>query len=547
MHTSVRRATELSVWRILDVLYYLRMRRGAEIIMKAVSSSVACWLTYQLCGESVMLSIRRLLAMTALGALVVALGWYIPSAIGEFTATGKFPVTLALLALPILVLLALRPVLAGIVILAFAFVNPSLIPPLMELGEFSLRYVDVAFGVLICVVCGRLTVQCGKKVATEFRALFAPLLPFLLYVGASLAVVRITVPDFFFSSLASYLRLIYTATFAFWLYLALSERRDITMFHRAIILLSATAVVIGGWQAWTGIASGTVDSFSGRFGGLMGFGTLGLVSGLLVVYALLRRDVPSHPVWWIAALALGLLGLLLAKSASSTLATAGACSGYMVAMRSQRVKQRHLLRWLAIGGGMTMIAIVVIWILRPGDADTLMDESGGSYAQRLMIADAGLRIFRDHPIIGVGWKASATETVIGTPTLNAALMQSFKNLPTHFFFIEKPTSLHNMYIQLLAELGIIGFAVFVRGCVRVGRTVKGILRNIPEQSPDKMWARFYALGLVFLLIWWNTNPLYGGQTESLLAFTFIGALAAVAQCEKHSLQHETTGTDGGMT
>jgi hypothetical protein len=92
-----------------------------------------------------------------------------------------------------------------------------------------------------------------------------------------------------------------------------------------------------------------------------------------------------------------------------------------------------------------------------------------------------------------------------------------------------------MYIQLLAELGLIGFSLFVRGGVRIGFTVNAILRGIPAQSPDKMRARFYTLGLVFLLIWWNTNPLYGGQTESLLAFTFLGALAAVAQCEKQSL------------
>jgi O-antigen ligase len=493
-----------------------------------------------------MLSIRQLLAMMALGPLLVALGWYIPSATGEFTATGKFPVPLALVGLPILLLLTLRPVVAGIVVLGFAFVNPSLIPPLTELGELSLRYVDVAFGLFVCVVCGRLVIQQGKKVGAEFRTLFVPLLPFLLYIGASLVVVRITVPEFFGASLASYLRLICTAAFAFWLHLALSERRDMIMFHRAIILLSAGAVAIGGWQAWTGIPSGSVDSFGGRFGGLTGVNTLGLVAGLLVVCAVLRRDVPSHPLWWIAALALGLLGLLLAKSASSTLATAGACSVYMVAMRSQRAQGRKLFRWLAIGGGMAMIAAVVIWTLRPGDTANLMDKSRGSFAHRLMIANAGLRIFQDHPVVGVGWQASATEAVVGTPTLNAALMQTFNNLPTHYFFLEKTTSLHNMYIQLLAELGLIGFGLFVRGGVRIGLAVKAILRSIPAQSPDKMRARFYALGLVFLLIWWNTNPLYGGQTESLLAFTFLGALSAVPQWEKQSLQSETTGKDGGM-
>jgi O-antigen ligase len=445
-----------------------------------------------------------------------------------------------------LLLIVLRPVLAGVAVLGFAFVNPSLIPPLTEFGELSLRYIDVAFGVLICVVSWRLAFRYGNKFAGEFKKLFAPLLPLLLYIGASLIVVHITVPEFFTASLASYIRLIVTAAFAFWLHLALRERRDIALFHRAIILLSASAVVIGGWEAGVVIIGRAVDSSGGRFGGLMGVNTLGLVSGLLVVYGLLRRNAPSHPMSWIAPLALGLLGLFLARSASSTLATAGTVSVYIATMRAQRGQETHLLRWLVLGISMTLVATVAIWFLRTEDVSGFLSGSSGPFAQRLMIADAGLRIFRDHPVVGVGWQASATEAVVGSPMLNAALMQSFENLPSEYFFLEKPTSLHNMYIQLLAELGLIGFALFLRGGIRVGQAVRAILHTIPVESLDKMWARFDALGLVFLLIWWNTNPLYGGQTESLLAFTFLGALAAVAQCGKQSLQAKTIRKGGGI-
>jgi O-antigen ligase len=491
-------------------------------------------------------ALRKAGGLATLLLLAGTTSWVMTSAVNHGIDVSTFVGPMGLIGGVFLLLMVLRPVLAGVAVLIFAFVNPSLIPPLTELGELSLRHVDVVFCLFVCVVCGRLVVQHSKKVTAEFRKLFVPLLPFLLYVGASLAVVRITVPEFFAAALASYLRLLSTAMFAFWLHLALRERSDMVIFHRGLIILCAGAVIIGGWEAWAGISSGPVDSFGGRFGGLMGYGTLGLVSGLLVVYAVLRRERPSHPVWWIAALALGLLGLFLAKSASSILATAGTSSVYVVAMRSQRAQGTHLMRWLAIGGGMVMIAALAIWTLRPGDTVNLMDGSSGSFAHRLMIADAGLRIFREHPVVGVGWQASATEAVVGTPTLNATLMQTFKNLPTHYFFLEKPTSLHNMYIQLLAELGLIGFALFVRGGARVGQAVKAILRDIPAASPDKMWARFYALGLVFLLIWWNTNPLYGGQTESLLAFAFLGALAAMGLRKKQNLQPETTGKYGTM-
>jgi hypothetical protein len=54
------------------------------------------------------------------------------------------------------------------------------------------------------------------------------------------------------------------------------------------------------------------------------------------------------------------------------------------------------------------------------------------------------------------------------------------------------------------------------------------VRNVQYNA----WAQFYALGLVVLLIWWNQSPLYGGQTESYLAFIFLAALALVARLER---------------
>jgi O-antigen ligase len=142
-----------------------------------------------------------------------------------------------------------------------------------------------------------------------------------------------------------------------------------------------------------------------------------------------------------------------------------------------------------------------------------------------MLAYAGIQIFLGHPLLGVGWQASGTSPVIGASALNALLMATFPGMPEEYFFLTRPLSPHNMYIQFLAELGIVGTIAFVYAAAAIAKTIRRILREArggAETGP----ARFYAFGLLFLLLWWNGHSLYGGQIESALACVFLGGLAA---------------------
>jgi O-antigen ligase len=451
---------------------------------------------------------------------------------------------LALVGPAVLLVMAIRPVLAAIAVIGFAFVNSSLIPPLTEIGELSFRYSDVLYMVLTLVVLTQTSVQEHISFSVDFKKLLIPLFPFLLYVGVSLIKVNFTLPYFLPFCGASYLRLILTVLLTFLMYLSIKNGDDMKLLHSMLMAFSVASVAIGAWEAWSGVGTGEVE-VAGRFGGLLGANSLGLVSGLLVLYASIKRSGRSPPIRGVALLIAGLFGLFLAKSVSSVLATGGSVAVYIAAVRFERSSTLSVFRWITIGALTTIMLALAVWVLRRGDVADFLDASGGSFTQRLMIADAGLRIFLNHPLLGVGWHASASAEVIGSPTLNAVLMQSFMKLPTHYFFLEQPTSLHNMYIQFLAELGILGFILFVRGSFLVGKAVKTILRNIPAESPYKLWAQFYALGLVFLLIWWNTNPLFGGQTESILAFTFLAVLAAIARLERQRVG-QTNGEIGGI-
>lgn len=437
-----------------------------------------------------------------------------------------------------LALCLLRPVLAASLTFSFAFINPSLLPPVMEVGEFTVRYVDGAVVLLAVAIFLRLAVQRRKLLGQEWWLVFKPLLPFLVYVGLSLGLVWIYVPDVLAASVASYARLMVTVLVGALIYMSIRLEKDVRLFTRAIVMFAVPSITIGTWAA---LASPQREALAvGRYGGLLGLNTFGLVAGLLILWGVIARSNREPMVSWVIPLSAGLVGLFLSKSASSILATIGSILFFWIAFRSKGLAQGTWPLRLVLGGVVGVaLAMWALWLLRPGDFADLVSLSGGSWAQRAMIAYGALRIFLSHPLFGVGWQASSTEALIGDPTLNDALMQAFSRMPAHYFFLERPTSLHNLYMQLLAELGIVGSSLFVYGVVRVGKTVAGIARRIAYQSPFRELALFNAVGLVYLLIWWNTNPLFGGQTESIFAVTFLSLLAALWRLQRQNYRHKT--------
>src|SRR2546422_668344 len=132
----------------------------------------------------------------------------------------------------------------------------------------------------------------------------------LVHVGFSL-------PDDFAISMVSYLRLITTALFAPLLYLAIQDERDMQVFQRLLIVCSAISVAIGVWEGPSSLGVEDILWSAERASGLLGPNTLGLVSGLLAVYGLVKRDQRSRSVLWVIPLVCGILGLVLTKSTSS--------------------------------------------------------------------------------------------------------------------------------------------------------------------------------------------------------------------------------------
>ncbi|MBI4522557.1 MAG: O-antigen ligase family protein [Deltaproteobacteria bacterium] len=473
-------------------------------------------------------------ALALMGLTGVFVAWGTRGLLATGVTFGNFLPLLLPVAAAALSLILIRPVMGALAVLAFSFVNPASLPTLAEFGEFSIRLGDVFLGILLLSVFFRVTLQNRMIVSQEFAKLFVPLSVFLLYIGLSLVNVALNLPNHFLFSLASYLRLVLTAFFGLLLHIALVDRRTVISFHRAFLGLCMLSIIVAGWEAWQGIEIQRAAEFSSRFEGLLGVNSLGLVSGLLVLYAVVKKRDRYRTAAWPLLFCFGVLGLFLAKSASSILATCGSLAIYWASRQlGNTVRKRYLLLKLPVATlAMIVVTGLAVSTLRPGDFRGLVDVTEGSFVHRLVITYAGLRIFFEHPLLGVGWQGSGTMDIVGSAALNTLLMDKFMKLPDNYFFLQSATSLHNMYIQFLGELGILGFLLFVLAGLWTAKAVIRILSNIPIGSPYEVAAQFYAFGLLFLLIWWNTNPLFGGQVESTLAFSFLGALAAVARLER---------------
>lgn len=445
-------------------------------------------------------------------------------------------IILGLLGVMLLLGMVIRPVFAAVAVVSFAFVSPYALPIPLEVGALHFRCIDIVSGILACIVLMQFAVQRDLTVLQELKAFYVPLMPFFLYIGMSLANVGFTQPNVLTTSLVSYIRLINTALLTPLLYLSVKNRNDLRIFHTSLALFGLVSVI---GSALEGQQTQGVDAIalnSERISSsFLSINTFGLVSGLLVVYALIKGGGKFWALYRIIPLAGGLIGLFFAKPASSAMATAGASALYLSTMRARSGSTVKWMRWSLVGTALLVVTALAIRTWRQNDAIGLANISGGSFAHRFMIGQAGLWIFLDHPFIGVGWQASVTEAVLHSPVLNAALMQKFPELPKTYF-LEGASQLHNMYIHILAELGIVGFGLFIYACLHIGKAVIGLLRSLHYGSPYNAWAQFYALGLVVLLIWWNNSPLYGGQTESYLAFIFLAALAMVARLERSERQ-----------
>jgi O-antigen ligase len=242
---------------------------------------------------------------------------------------------------------------------------------------------------------------------------------------------------------------------------------------------------------------------------------------------------PSHEsgIWQrVIAGGAGLLGLFLAKSVGSIFGIAIALV-VGVLWISARGKRWRGLTALGLAACLALTAVAAVQLLRPESLPTSAKFTESSTYHRVILGTAGLEVFRADPLIGVGWRRSSSPQVIGSTEITVPLRSRFETGPSDFFPDVGPGSVHNAYIQILAELGIVGFALFVTAMVKVGLDVRALLARCVAQLDAWRAIRFFALGIILVAVWWNDNPIYGGQTETIIFAVFLGCIGALARLQ----------------
>jgi O-antigen ligase len=256
--------------------------------------------------------------------------------------------------------------------------------------------------------------------------------------------------------------------------LLVRSTREARPFLRALVVTSSLAT---GWGLLQFV--GLVDEFEGKrpgqrepsFVGIHDFAALSgavLLLGLFVVVATDDRLLGGRR-WTQLSIAAGSLGVILS----------GAMTGVVgvwlaIAVLLTSVGRRHALaaRRVLIVLGVAVIVAAGTATMRAtaierfaeflGLRDRTEETGVQSYAQRTVLLYLGGRIWLDHPVLGIGWQGSYEEWAYG-PYLEDAHAR-FPDEPEEAFPSPDPKrqwGIQNLYLQTLAELGLVGGALLV--------------------------------------------------------------------------------------
>jgi hypothetical protein len=240
---------------------------------------------------------------------------------------------------------------------------------------------------------------------------------------------------------------------------------DAAPLFRATVVWSTAATAWGVLQFL-----GVVAEFEGKrpgqrepsFVGIHDFAALSAAALLLGLIGIALSD--GRPLggrrWPLVALAAGGLGVVLSGAMT---AVAGVWLALAVLLVLTRPGARRALVLVAVAavvaaGTATMRAEAIERFAEfIGIRDRVEDTGVQSYAHRTLLAYIGARIWLDHPVAGIGWQAS-NEPWASAPYLDDA-HRRFPDEPDEAFpSAQHPWGVQTLYVQVLADLGVIGFA-----------------------------------------------------------------------------------------
>ncbi len=280
---------------------------------------------------------------------------------------------------------------------------------------------------------------------------------------------------------------------------SLTKRQHLTMVCTAFVAGALISVVVGyipGVNVPSDVAgSGEAGRLAGSYGD-PNFLAAGLVPAIALAVGLgATTRVPRRRAALIACAAVLAMGLLASGSRGGLLAALTVAVGTLFVARRRRGTIFAVFA--------TVLVLGVVWAAATSSSNLDRIRHIGTGNGRVDLWTIALRMGSAHPVNGVG--------LAGFPDASADYLRRPGRLQSGRvgaqLVLDKPHEAHNSYLQLFAETGIVGLALFI-GAVMLALRASWMAARMFERSGD---ARYATLAWSVLL----------AQTAALIAAAFI--------------------------
>jgi len=303
---------------------------------------------------------------------------------------------------------------------------------------------------------------------------------------------------------------------------------DLVVVLWSLALWSSAATVVGIAQFFGAdlFFSGAVGRRQASFLSSADFAALSAGTLVVGIVALAVPRARLGRALGVVATVSGALGVVVAGAIASVLGVVTALAALAIVL----VVRRELApRRAAAAASVVLVVVAGAAAIRGTDLEAFARFAGATpetkperatkietYAHRTLLAWLGARIWRDHPIAGVGWEGSA-EPANFEPYLPEAHRrfpdespQAFPSRDPH-----RRYGVQNVWVQALADLGVIGLALLVTVfVVAAGTAVRLAVRRASVPA-------LVAVGWVAVLAWlWTAQGFIAGIP--LDALTWLG-------------------------
>ena len=288
----------------------------------------------------------------------------------------------------------------------------------------------------------------------------------LIALGISLFPVVVHAPGLISDYGVSWVRLVQTFSLVWLVPYSVRRLKDAEYVIGVVVLASTAEIVRAIVNALlTGSTAARLEAGNNT-------NTEGLLSALLIVAAF-HAPLPRRRELRVAILIIGLVGLFMSRSLGATAAVVGTLGifGFRRPTDGGTGSRPSLL--LPVRVILLVVAgLILASTFRAENLPSSRYFGSSSTAARVVFATAGLELFATHPIVGVGYQRSS---IAVTAAVTEQLERRFGNTvdPVLIPTVNRSGTAHNLYVQMLAEGGLIAFLSLLAFLLRLRQRDQG--------------------------------------------------------------------------